>query len=234
MCIPCPVRSWQRPSRLSSTFSRASALTCRLPSNFPFRMALASTGSLTARVSTTTMTSADTKPRNCAKSMHPPENRKSCCLDKAIEGFARIQAWVGLLAQQDFLFSGGCIDFAQFLGFVSALVIVVVETLAVREPVEARAILKGKFDGSLHVNALARLNVEDNRLGLCQDLTGQGIHISKCARPQLVRRNELQARKPAGVPRVNAVGNQFRGIGRPKHSRRLLYIFRSLVHHHAQ
>ncbi len=115
-------------------------------------------------------------------------------VDEAKECLARIYIWIGLLPHQNFLLAGCRIHNAQLFCFVSPLVVVVIETLAVREPLEARPILERKLQRRrLHIDALARLKIEDNRLRLGQHFARQGIDIGESPRPNLVWRDELQA-----------------------------------------
>ena len=69
-CIRCREKCWRRPSLSSLTFNRASGSMCSpLQSSFLFRTVLDLIGFLTARASTTTTMSADSRRRNCGSSM---------------------------------------------------------------------------------------------------------------------------------------------------------------------
>src|SRR5215467_7123881 len=84
------------------------------------------------------------------------------------EGFSGIDVFSfrGGFAQDDFLVPGFGIDGADFFRLKTTLVVVVANGLAVRRPVKAWTVLERQLDRrSLHVDALLRLNVEDDGFG---------------------------------------------------------------------
>src|SRR6185312_12838835 len=119
-----------------------------------------------------------------------------------------VQILVGVLPEQDLLLARLGIDDAEFFSLVSTIIGVVVNGLAVREPFESGALLKGQFYRiGLHLDAFSRLNVKDDGLCFRQYLSRQGIHIGVCLGSELALGNELEAGKASGVPRIEAVGN---------------------------
>src|SRR6266699_2461943 len=157
-------------------------------------------------------------PEDVARFVQNPEMR-----------FARIDVAVGFLANHDALFARARIHFAQFDRFFAALPRVVRKCLAILVPVESRPALKLYFDGrGLYFDALAGWHIKDNRFRFRQNLAGQRVHHGVFLRAKLAGRNELQIAEAPGVARVHAIGYEFAGIRRPKHSRALLDVLRSL------
>src|SRR2546429_282578 len=143
--------------------------------------------------------------------------------------FSRIDVAVRFLANHDALLARARIRFAQFDGFFAALPRVVRKCLAVLVPVESRPALKLYFDGrGLYFDALTAWHIKDNRFRFRQNLAGQRVHHGVFLRAKLAGRNELQIAEAPGVARVHAIGYEFAGIRRPKHSRALLDVLRSL------
>src|ERR1019366_7190979 len=129
------------------------------------------------------------------------------CVHKTIEGFPWVHILLRLLAQENFLLSGGCIDDSKFFCFVPSLIAVVKEALPVGEPLEAGPAFLGRKvqSWSFYINPRSRLNIENDRLGFGQNFSRQWIHVGKRLRAKLVFRNKLQAREVTAISLVNGV-----------------------------
>ena len=98
--------------------------------------------------------------QNFAGSMHVAKER-----------LAWIHVLIGMLTEQNFLFAGHRINDPKFLSFYAPIIIVVVDGLTIREPIEAGPVLKRQLQGiGFNLNALAGLKVKNNRLSFGQHL----------------------------------------------------------------
>src|SRR5579883_999329 len=103
------------------------------------------------------------------------------------------------------------------------------------EPLKARTALKLDLERrGVYINPFSGLQIKDDGHGLGQDFTGQRIDAGKNFRSELARRHILKAGETAGISRVEAIGNKFCGIWRPKDRWPLFDILRLLLHHLAQ
>src|SRR5712692_5941320 len=131
-------------------------------------------------------------------------SRIVCKTKKRLTG---INVRIGLLANHHSLLASLRIHDAKLDHLHAATTMVVVEALAVREPFEARAVLKRKFQrGGFNICAFAGLHVENDRLGLRENFSRKRVNVSECLRTKLIRRNKLQTSEASRIPAINTVG----------------------------
>ena len=153
-------------------------------------------------------------------------------VQKPEKGLARVDVTIRLFSNRNLLLSCFGVYRAQFDALFPSLPGFVIDGLAVWKPFETGPALKLNLQGSgLHIDALAFLNIKDDRIGFGQHFTRQRVNDGERLWAKLPGWNELQVREASRVPRVHPVCDQLRGIWRPEHRRPLLHVLSPLCNH---